>query len=74
MIKKQGVNYKEMGTEMTGEDFGYYLDKIPGTMFWLGVDSPFGLHHPQMTPQEEAIPFAIEHVGDFLEKKANRQL
>ncbi|WP_373472070.1 N-acetyldiaminopimelate deacetylase [Carnobacterium alterfunditum] len=74
MTKKQGVEYKDMETEMTGEDFGYYLDKIPGTMFWLGVDCPYGLHHPKMTPNEKAIPFAIEHVGDFLEKKANRLL
>lgn len=74
MTKNQDVNYTKIETAMTGEDFGYYLDKIPGTMFWLGVDSPYGLHHPKMTPKEEAIPFAIEHVGDFLEKKANRQL
>ncbi|AEB29323.1 N-acetyl-diaminopimelate deacetylase [Carnobacterium sp. 17-4] len=74
MTKNQDVNYTKIETAMTGEDFGYYLDKIPGTMFWLGVDSPYGLHHPKMMPKEEAIPFAIEHVGDFLEKKANRQL
>lgn len=74
MTKNQDVNYTKIETSMAGEDFGYYLDKIPGTMFWLGIDSPYGLHHPKMTPKEEAIPFAIEHVGDFLEKKANRQL
>lgn len=74
MTKNQDVNYTKIETAMTGEDFGYYLDKIPGTMFWLGVDSPYGLHHPKMMPKEEAIPFAIEHVGGFLEKKANRQL
>lgn len=65
------VRYEEAGTAMTGEDFGYLLDKIPGTMFWLGVDTPYGLHHPQMSPKEEAIPFAIKTVGDFLEAKGN---
>ncbi|MGX7417469.1 N-acetyldiaminopimelate deacetylase [Carnobacterium gallinarum] len=56
-------------TAMIGEDFGYLLNKVPGTMFWLGVDSPYGLHHPKMSPKEEAIPFAIQQVGAFLEMK-----
>ena len=30
---------------MTGEDFGYFLQEIPGVLFWAGVDSPYGLHH-----------------------------
>ncbi len=51
---------------MTGEDFGYMLEKIPGFMFWLGVDSEFGLHHANLQPKEEAIPFAIKVITDFL--------
>ena len=42
---------------MTGEDFGYLLSKVDGVMFWLGVDSPYALHHPQMSPKEEALHF-----------------
>lgn len=68
---RRGVNFQEAETAMTGEDFGYLLDKVPGTMFWLGVDAPYGLHHPKMSPKEEAIPVAIETVIDFLEQKAN---
>lgn len=71
MKNRADVHYEEAGTAMTGEDFGYLLDKVPGTMFWLGVDTPYGLHHPQMSPKEEAIPFAIKTVRDFLEAKAN---
>lgn len=56
-------------TAMIGEDFGYLLNKVPGTMFWLGVDSPYGLHHAKMNPKEEAIPFAIKEVGAFLAMK-----
>ncbi|WP_413488222.1 N-acetyldiaminopimelate deacetylase [Carnobacterium divergens] len=58
-------------TAMTGEDFGYLLDKIPGTMFWLGVDSPYGLHHSKMNPSEESIPFAIDVLKDFFKMKLN---
>lgn len=71
MKNRRGVDFQEAGTAMTGEDFGYLLDKVPGTMFWLGVDTPYGLHHPKVSPNEEAIPFAIETVSDFLEQKAN---
>ena len=74
MKHRADVHYEEAGTAMTGEDFGYLLDKVPGTMFWLGVDTPYGLHHPQMSPKEEAIPFAIKTVCDFLEAKANHVL
>lgn len=74
MKHRADVHYEAAGTAMTGEDFGYLLDKVPGTMFWLGVDTPYGLHHPQMSPKEEAIPFAIKTVRDFLEAKANHVL
>jgi N-acetyldiaminopimelate deacetylase len=53
---------------MTGEDFGYMLAEIPGFMFWLGVDSPYGLHHAKLQPNEEAIPFAIETIRQYIEK------
>ncbi|MGT2911453.1 N-acetyldiaminopimelate deacetylase [Streptococcus cameli] len=56
---------------MTGEDFGYLLQQIPGVMFWLGVDSPYALHHPMMNPKEEALPFAIEEISHFLVHKTH---
>lgn len=55
---------------MTGEDFGYLLSKVPGVMFWLGVDTPYPLHNPRLNPKEEAIPFAVEHLTTFLRHKA----
>ena len=44
---------------MTGEDFGYLLSKVDGVMFWLGIDSPYALHHPQMNPKEEALAIGV---------------
>jgi N-acetyldiaminopimelate deacetylase len=52
---------------MTGEDFGYMLEKIPGFMFWLGVNSPYGLHHSKLNPDEEAIDFAISLMTEYFE-------
>lgn len=51
---------------MTGEDFGYMLDEIPGLMFWLGIDTPYGLHHSKMSPTEEALPFAVGVITSYL--------
>ncbi len=56
---------------MTGEDFGYMLKEIPGLMFWLGVDSPYGLHHAKLNPSEDAIETAIRLLLGFLTYKGN---
>jgi len=51
---------------MTGEDFGYFLDEIPGFMFWLGVDTPYGLHHAKLAPNEDAIAMAVDVMARYL--------
>jgi N-acetyldiaminopimelate deacetylase len=56
----------ECGPAMTGEDFGYFLGEIPGFMFWLGVDTPYGLHHGQMSPNEAAIDVAVRTVVAYI--------
>lgn len=66
------VNLIDIEPAMTGEDFGYLLSKIPGVMFWLGVDSPAPLHSNQMTPNETVLGFAVENIAKFLEMKAKR--
>ncbi|MDQ0229543.1 N-acetyldiaminopimelate deacetylase [Metabacillus malikii] len=61
----------KLSTEaMTGEDFGYMVSKIPGFMFWLGVDSPFGLHHAKLTPNEDAIQVAVDVMSKYIEFKS----
>jgi N-acetyldiaminopimelate deacetylase len=57
---------------MTGEDFGYMLKEIPGFMFWLGVQSPYGLHHSKINPDEDAIEFAIKTIAKYLTYKGNQ--
>ncbi|RIW29500.1 N-acetyldiaminopimelate deacetylase [Bacillus salacetis] len=63
---KQDVNLVICDEAMTGEDFGYMLEEIPGFMFWLGVDSDHGLHHAKLNPDEKAIDFAISTVTDYI--------
>lgn len=66
----QGVNLFECKEAMTGEDFGYMLRDIPGFMFWLGVDSPYGLHHAKLQPNEQAIPSAIDFITSYIKWKS----
>ena len=65
------VDLIDIEPAMTGEDFGYLLHQIPGVMFWLGVETPYALHHPKMSPKEEVIPFAVDRIAQFLESKVN---
>jgi N-acetyldiaminopimelate deacetylase len=65
------VKLIECKEAMTGEDFGYMLKEIPGFMFWLGVQSPYGLHHAKLQPNEQAIETAISLLTQYLTKKAN---
>ncbi|MFC7372000.1 N-acetyldiaminopimelate deacetylase [Fictibacillus iocasae] len=51
---------------MTGEDYGYFLEAVPGFMFWLGVETPYGLHHAKLQPNEKAIPLAVDLLIKFL--------
>lgn len=55
---------------MTGEDFGYFLQEIPGFMFWLGVDSTYGLHHARLQPMEAAMDVAVEVVTRYITWKS----
>jgi N-acetyldiaminopimelate deacetylase len=55
-----GAHLHECREALTGEDFGYMLKEIPGFMFWLGVGSPYGLHHAKFAPDERALETAAD--------------
>lgn len=52
---------------MAGEDFSYYLEKIPGAFYWLGCRNEkkkcnFPLHHSCFNMDEDALPLgAVMH-------------
>lgn len=70
--KNTEVNIIECDKAMTGEDFGYMLEEIPGFMFWLGVDSEYGLHHAKLNPDESAIELAISFITKYIMFKGNQ--
>lgn len=65
------IRFQTCDVAMTGEDFGYFLDDIPGVMFWLGVDAKYGLHSSKLEPGEQSIPKAIHMLINFLERKTD---
>lgn len=65
--KRNHIELIECREAMTGEDFGYFLEQIPGFLFWFGVDTPFGLHHSKLEPNEDAIGLAIEQVSAYFQ-------
>ena len=44
---------------MGGEDFAYYLEKIPGTFLRLGVGESHSLHNSSYDFNDKAIPFGV---------------
>jgi amidohydrolase len=49
---------------MGAEDFGLYLERVPGTFAFLGArpahQEPFPCHHPQFDIDERALPAGVE--------------
>lgn len=49
---------------MGAEDFAFYLEKIPGALFWLGCTAPGAkkvpLHNPEFLVDERALPIGVE--------------
>ena len=66
---RDGVNLIDIAPAMTGEDFGYILSKIPGVMFWLGIETPYALHHPKMSTNEAALAFGVKQISAFLKTR-----
>lgn len=53
----------ESEPQMVGEDFSYYLQKIPGAFFYTGakiVDHDYPHHHPLFDFDERAMPVAAK--------------
>ncbi|WEV70697.1 N-acetyldiaminopimelate deacetylase [Lactobacillus sp. ESL0785] len=63
------INYVQTAPAMTGEDFGYLVNKIPGAMFWLGVGDHGSLHSATFNPDEQAIMVGVQTVSDFLKTR-----
>jgi amidohydrolase len=62
------TNIEETEPEMGGEDFAYYLEKVPGTFFFTGAkpvreENGFPHHHPKFDIEEKAMLIAAKTLG-----------
>ncbi len=50
-------DFIDCGLKMTGEDFGFFSQKFPSFMFWMGTSNgeKYGLHNPRFLPPDEVI-------------------
>ncbi|MFI7107131.1 M20 family metallopeptidase [Nonomuraea sp. NPDC050227] len=49
-----------------GEDFGLFLERAPGAMFFFGVGEQGVPHDPDFVPDERAIALGVEAMAGFL--------
>ncbi|MFC4797850.1 M20 family metallopeptidase [Neobacillus sp. GCM10023253] len=59
---------EETEPDMGGEDFAYYLQKVPGTFFYTGAkperdDAAYPHHHPRFDIDEKAMLIAAKTLG-----------
>jgi amidohydrolase len=68
-VKDQDIQeVKEFPKMAPSDDFAYYLEKVPGTYFYIGatpkgVKEPYFNHHPKFDIDEDAILVAAKSVG-----------
>lgn len=67
MTNDDEIDFTTCEPAMTGEDFGYLINQIPGTMFWLGVgDDAHTLHDSRLSPDEAAIETGVKAIIKYL--------
>ena len=58
--------------KMTGEDFSFMLNKVPGAIIWLGAGNDnnreFGLHNSKYKPDEKAMKYGFELFIELINK------
>lgn len=58
------VDWVECEAKMTGEDFGFFTERFPSFMFWLGTcqagEKAVGLHHPEFLPSHQVIQQGLQ--------------
>jgi hippurate hydrolase len=54
---------RDMRPTMGAEDFGRFLQEIPGAYAWIGNGPSAGLHHPAFDYNDEILPVAANYLA-----------
>jgi N-acetyldiaminopimelate deacetylase len=74
LLCSKDYNFIDCGLKMTGEDFGFFSQKFPSFMFWLGTSKGerYGLHNPKFLPPDEVIEIGKKIFGEILKNKISK--
>lgn len=64
-----GIQAVRSKAAMTGEDFGYFTERLPSLMFWAGVGSDYGLHHAKLIPDEGILAYMPKFLYNYFKKR-----
>jgi len=61
VVRKLGYEFIQCRMKFTGEDFGFFSQRYPSLMFWLGtrIKDFHGLHNSKFLPPDEIIPVGV---------------
>jgi hippurate hydrolase len=62
---------RDLPPAMTGEDFGWYLEEIPGAFVWIGngpSDDGRELHHPNYDFNDAILPAASTYLAEVAKR------
>ncbi len=73
LLLKKTFDFIDCGYKMTGEDFGFFSQKFPSFMFWLGTSEgeKFGLHNPRFLPPDKTIELGKNIYKEILNSLVN---
>ncbi|HQO09440.1 MAG TPA: M20 family metallopeptidase [Clostridiales bacterium] len=67
----KNIKVTECEKKMTGEDFGFMLEAVPGAIAWLGAGNDtnmnFGLHNKAYNPDEKAMAAGFAYYKKLIE-------
>jgi N-acetyldiaminopimelate deacetylase len=67
----KGIRIIDCPMKMTGEDFGFMLECVPGAIAWLGAGNDFnkniGLHNQAYNPDEKAMQAGFGYFKTLIE-------
>ncbi|MEZ3498527.1 amidohydrolase [Pantoea sp. KPR_PJ] len=68
MAEQAGYRVQTADLHLGGEDFAFYLQKLPGAFVSIGSASEAGLHHPAFNPDEALIAPAARYFAQLAQQ------
>lgn len=65
----QFVQFEECLPALIAEDFGYLLAHFPGTIFWMGAECEYPLHHEKMLVNEACLMPTLHFLIEYFTSK-----